>query len=43
VSQDALDHRRIDDGGDDLQLAATVRALFEVDGEAALEQGPARR
>jgi hypothetical protein len=38
MGQDALDHRRIDDGGDDLQLAATVRALFEVDGEDALEQ-----
>jgi len=34
----ALDHRRIDDGGDDLQLAVTVRALFEVDGGRALEQ-----
>ena len=38
IGQDALDHRRIDDGGDNLQLAATVRGLFEVDGEDALEQ-----
>jgi hypothetical protein len=38
MGQDARDHRRIDDGGDDVQLAATVRALFEVDGEDALEQ-----
>jgi hypothetical protein len=38
MGQDALDHRRIDDGGDDLQLVATVRALFELDGEDALEQ-----
>ena len=37
MGQDALDHRRIDDGGDDLQLA-TVRGLFEVGGEDALEQ-----
>ena len=42
MGQDALDHRRIDDGGDDLQLAATG-ALFEVDGEDALEQALSHR
>ena len=31
-------HRRLLDGGDDLQLAATLRAVFEVDSENALEQ-----
>ena len=41
VGEDALDHRRLQDGGDDLQLAAAVRAVFEVDLEGRLEQpGP---
>ena len=31
-------HRRLFDGGDDLQVAATLRAVFEVDSENALEQ-----
>ena len=31
-------HRRLFDGGDDLQLAATLRAAFDVDVEHALEQ-----
>ncbi len=31
-------HRRLLDGGDDLELAATLRAVFEVDIEHALEQ-----
>ena len=31
-------HRRFFDRGDDLQVAATLRAVFEVDIEHALEQ-----
>jgi len=31
-------HRRLFDGGNDLELAATLRAVFEVDIEHALEQ-----
>ena len=31
-------HRRLLDSGDDLQVAATLRAVFEVDVEHALEQ-----
>ena len=31
-------HRRLFDGGDDLQGAATLRAVFDVDSENALEQ-----
>ncbi len=30
-------HRRLFDGGDDLEVAATLRAVFEVDSENALE------
>ena len=33
------DHRRLFDGGDDLQLASTPRAVFEVDIEYPLKQG----
>jgi hypothetical protein len=36
--QDALDHRRIDDGSDDLELAATVRAMLQMEVEDALER-----
>ena len=31
-------HRRLFDGGDDLKVAAALRAVFEVDSEHALEQ-----
>ena len=31
-------HRRLFDGGDDLQGAATLRSVFDVDSENALEQ-----
>ena len=42
VGEDALDHRRLEDGGADLQLAAAVRAVFEVELEGPFEQpGPA--
>jgi len=34
-------HRKLLDGGDDLQLAAALRAVFEVDIEHALEQAHA--
>jgi hypothetical protein len=41
MSEDAHDHRRILDGGDDLQGAAAVRAVFDVEIEDAFEQpGP---
>ena len=41
--QDLLDHRRLQDGRHDLQLAATVRAVFQVDRKHPLEQaGPAQ-
>ena len=33
MAEDLVDHRRIFDGGDDLQGAATVRAVFDVDVE----------
>jgi len=38
VREDLYDHRRLLDGGDDLQVAATLRAVFEVDIEQALEK-----
>ena len=34
VREDLLDHRRFQDGGDDLQLAAAVRAVLQVDLES---------
>jgi len=41
MGEDALDHRWLDDGGDDLERAAAVRAVFEVEREDTLEQpGP---
>jgi len=43
VHQDLLDHRLLQDGGDDLQLAAAVRAVLQVEVEHPLEQlGPAQ-
>ena len=36
--KDIDDHRRLLDEGADLQVAATLRAVFEVDIERALEQ-----
>jgi hypothetical protein len=42
MAEDLDDHRRIFDGGDDLQSAATVGAVFYVDVEDVFEQpGPA--
>ena len=42
MAEDLDDHRRIFDGGDDLQSAAAVRAVFDVDVEDPFEQpGPA--
>jgi len=42
MRQDLDDHRGLKNRGDDLQGAAAVRAVFEVDLEDALEQpGPA--
>jgi hypothetical protein len=39
VSQDLLDHRPFQHGGDDLELpAAAVRAVLHVDVECALEE-----
>ena len=38
VREDLLDHRGLQDGGDDLQLAAAVRAVRHIDLEGALEQ-----
>jgi len=38
VHEDFLDHRLLKDGGDDLQLAAAVRAVLEVEIKHALEQ-----
>jgi hypothetical protein len=44
MPEDLDDHRRIFDGGDDLQSAAAVRAVFDVDVEDPFEQpGPAQR
>jgi len=41
VVEDPLDHWRFEDGGNDLELAAAVRAVLEVDLEDALERpGP---
>jgi len=41
MGEDPEDHWRIFDGGDDLQCAATVRAVFDVDIEDPFEQpGP---
>src|SRR5262245_53887634 len=42
MAEDLDDHRRIFDRGDDLQGAAAVRAVFDVDVEDPFEQpGPA--
>src|SRR4029450_5325701 len=42
MGEDFDNHRRIFDGGDDLQAAAAVRAVFDVDVEDPFEQpGPA--
>ena len=42
MAEDLVDHRRIFDGGDDLQGAAAVGAVFHVDVEDPFEQpGPA--
>ena len=38
VREDLLDHRLLQDRRDDLQLAAAVRAVFQVDLEHPLEQ-----
>ena len=41
MREDPDNHRRLLDGGDDLQLATALRAVFEVQVENALEQeGP---
>jgi len=37
LREDALDHRRSEDRGDDRELAAAVRAVLEIDLEHALE------
>ena len=42
MGEDLRDHRGIDDRGDDLQAAATVWAVFDIDIEYPFEQaGPA--
>lgn len=42
MGEDLLDDRPFQDGGDDLELAAAVRAVLHVDVKHALEQaGPA--
>ncbi len=42
MAEDLVDHRRIFDRGNDLQAAAAVRAVFDVDVEDPFEQpGPA--
>ncbi|MDB5904193.1 MAG: hypothetical protein JWM26_3071 [Betaproteobacteria bacterium] len=38
MREDSDNHRRLFDGGDNLEVAATLRAVFEVDIEHALEQ-----
>ena len=38
VREDALNHLRLHDRSDDLQLSAAVRAVFQIDLEHALEQ-----
>ena len=38
MREDFGDHCRIFDGGDDLKVATTLRAVFEVDSENAFEQ-----
>jgi len=38
VGEDFLDHRRLEDRRDDLQLATAVRAVVQVEIEHALEQ-----
>jgi hypothetical protein len=38
MGEDFDNHRRIFDGGDDLQAAAAVRAVFDVDVEDPFEQ-----
>jgi hypothetical protein len=41
MAEDFDNHRRIFDGGDDLQCAATIRAVFDVNVEDPFEQpGP---
>ena len=43
MREDALDHRRFEDGADDITLTTTIRAVLEVVLEDALEQpGPER-
>ena len=43
MAEDLDDHRRVFDGGDDLQSAAAVRAVLHVDIEDPFEQpGPAQ-
>jgi len=34
MHQDALDYRRFEDGGDDLELTTAVRAVLDVDLES---------
>ena len=38
MREDPDNHRRLFDGGDDHQLAAALRAVFEIDIEYPLEQ-----
>ena len=38
VGEESRNHRRLNDGGNDLQGAAALRAVFEIDIEDALEQ-----
>jgi hypothetical protein len=38
VAQDLLDHRSLEDGCDDLQLAAAVRAVLQVEFKAQLQR-----
>jgi hypothetical protein len=40
ASEDLGNHRGINDGGDDLQAAAAVQAVFNVDLEYAFKQAP---
>jgi hypothetical protein len=37
MHEDLDNHRRLFDGGDNLEVAATLRAVFEIDIEHALE------
>ena len=38
MGEESRNHRRLNDGGNDLQGAAALRAVFEIDIEDALEQ-----